>query len=378
MTRATCNNKAHAGFTLVELLVGVVIGLIGIMVIFQVFSVTESTKRTTTGGGDAQQSGSLALFTVERDVRMSGYGMNDIANLGCTLRFYDEGTSPARTILDLRLVPIEIRQPADQVPAGVAEGPDQVIVTYGSSDLLATPTKFEQPSTSSATYHVENRFGFREGDFIIATEPGKPCTAAQVSNLPNNPGQKDNVIHASGTYTDPVTGNQVAARYNKPGGINPAVSYSRDAMLISLGSAPQRNIYSISNARLTMQNEFMDVVPAPMLDNIVQLQAQYGKDMSGDGIVDLWDTVTPANGSPDWQRIIAVRIAIVARSSTPEKRDPATGLCSATTAYPTWGGGDINLKVTVPTGAPSDDWQCFRYRVFTTAVPLRNMIWRQE
>ena len=38
-----------AGFTLVELLVGVVIGLIGIFVIFNTFAVAENVKRTSTG-----------------------------------------------------------------------------------------------------------------------------------------------------------------------------------------------------------------------------------------------------------------------------------------------------------------------------------------
>jgi len=62
------------GFSLVEILVAMVIALLGTIIIFQVFAVSEGIRRTSTSGGDAQQFGALALFTLERDVRVAGYG----------------------------------------------------------------------------------------------------------------------------------------------------------------------------------------------------------------------------------------------------------------------------------------------------------------
>ena len=44
------------GFSLVELLVALIIGLLGIVVMMQVFRVFEEQKRTTTGGDDAISS----------------------------------------------------------------------------------------------------------------------------------------------------------------------------------------------------------------------------------------------------------------------------------------------------------------------------------
>ena len=67
--------RLSRGFTLVEIMVGVLIGLIGTVVIFQVFAVSEGQKRTTTGAGDAQQNGVFALFQVERDLRTAGFGL---------------------------------------------------------------------------------------------------------------------------------------------------------------------------------------------------------------------------------------------------------------------------------------------------------------
>ena len=66
--------RRERGMSLVEILVGVLIGLIGIVVIFQVLSVSENRKRTTVQGSDAQSAGAIALYTLQRDVQLGGYG----------------------------------------------------------------------------------------------------------------------------------------------------------------------------------------------------------------------------------------------------------------------------------------------------------------
>ncbi|MGD9953923.1 MAG: PilW family protein, partial [Burkholderiales bacterium] len=99
------SSRRSLGFTLVELMVGVLIGLIGTVVIFQVFAVSESQKRTTTGGSDAQLNGVFGLFQIERDVRMAGYGLNYLALLGCQINgYYEPGGQP----ISFKLVPVEI------------------------------------------------------------------------------------------------------------------------------------------------------------------------------------------------------------------------------------------------------------------------------
>jgi len=68
-------SKSHAGFSLVDLMVGMVIALLGIIIIFQVFSVSERIKRTTTSGGDAQQNGATAMFSLQNSFLNAGYGL---------------------------------------------------------------------------------------------------------------------------------------------------------------------------------------------------------------------------------------------------------------------------------------------------------------
>ena len=83
----------HGGFSLVEVMVAMVIGLLGIIVMMQVFSAVEKQKRTTTGGDDAINSGSIALYGVERDIRQSGWGINNPQLIGCSVSGLAVGVS---------------------------------------------------------------------------------------------------------------------------------------------------------------------------------------------------------------------------------------------------------------------------------------------
>jgi len=364
------------GFSLVELMVAAAIGIIASLAIFQVFAVFAGQKRTTASGGEAQTSGTLALFTLERDIRQAGYGINNLEFLGCQIQGRD---SLLATDFTLELIPVKITQ-------GAAGASDTITVMYGNSELLPNPSSITQnmPSASSV-FKVSNRYGLAEGNIVIAAEAGKDCTLAQVSSLPGG-GNSDNVVHGSGQYTDPKTGAQLDIRYNPsatpPGGI----AYTTNAKLFDLGAIPENNVYTVAGAQLQRQQLLSgpSTAAVTLYDGIVQLQAQYGKDngvdngtvthaayTAGDGIVDGFDSVIPANAA-QWAQVLAVRLALVARSELQERPDPATGLCATTTVAPTWAG-----SATAPLVLTADpNWKCYRYKTFETTVPLRNMIWR--
>ncbi|HEY5994757.1 MAG TPA: hypothetical protein VIU46_09190 [Gallionellaceae bacterium] len=70
------SGNRQSGFSLVDVMVGMVLALIGTIIIFQAFEVSEKIKRVTTGGGDAQQNGAQALLALSRAVKLAGYGVN--------------------------------------------------------------------------------------------------------------------------------------------------------------------------------------------------------------------------------------------------------------------------------------------------------------
>jgi type IV pilus assembly protein PilW len=363
------------GFSLVEIMVGMLIGLIGILVIMQVFAVSEGQKRTTTGSGDAQTNGAIALYMMERDIRQGGYGFASLDLLNCNVKAYNEQRTPP----DFTLQPMApfVINPAN-VPAG-DPNTDVVVVTYGNSDGLGEGVGFQQQSGASANYKVTNRAGFTVGEMVIAAQPGLDCTVAQITDLPasgscgmgGGGGQTDVIIHNAGNFKDPYQNcDTVQSHWNKPGGLG--VTYTT-GKLYSLGRLPRSVAYAVRGGKLTACDFFASdcsaaaqttnpAVWVPVADNIVGLQAQYGRDTSApmDMTVDVYDKTTPADAC-GYARIPAVRLGVLARSTQYEKE-------TVTTGDPAWQGGTFTIS-----GLP--DWSHYRYKVFQTVIPLRNIIW---
>ena len=360
----------QAGFGLVEIMVGLVIGMFGILVALKVFADFEGQKRVTTSGAGALQNGAIALFVIERDARQSGYGINDSDVMGCTVNAYNAlATAPGT--FSFALSPAVIAQ-------GAAGASDTLTFVAGSSSRQMSASFLTTNNAGDdADYKVDNRYGYATGDAIVLSAPGQPCTLAQVVGLPTILGSTDAIVHTQSNYTD-AGGNSVASQYNHAGGLG--LAYTANATkVMNLGSKATVNNYFVRDGRLWLSSALNSASPTPLVDGVVSLQAQYGFDTRAgtpsDLIVDTYsDAMIDANGdgtvggSGDIARIGAMRLAIIARSSEADK-PAADGTCHATIAAPTWAGGAVDVSA-------DPLWQCYRYKVFETTVPLRNMIWK--
>ena len=419
------------GFSMVELMVAMAIGLIGMIIIFQVFEVSEGIKRTTTSGGDAQQNGAIALYLLEHDLRNGGMGFNDTAYAGCKILAYD--ASRAIKNFNLMLAPALICAPGSTNPGGYCPGtgapgtsPDQLTVFYGSNPWTSDAHLLSLNFTSgSAQTSVNNAYGYKPGDVIVMVQPPAPpvsnCSLMEATGLA---ALTVNLATAGASYPL-VSGTQVIARLNPPGGLGvdySAATGANVARAYNLGNLydpangsamPVYNTYAVDPASraLTVSSAFIidKTTNSPQVnavaDNIVQLRAQYGLDdgvtdgsvpfnpgggVAGDGLIDRFVPAATFNAMvpPPWQRLIAVRVAIVARSALAEKPHGSNGTdCDATTdgtegpsvpdLRPAWSGGFIDVSTTGdPTPTSPLFWKCYRYRVFETTVPLRNWIWK--
>jgi len=359
------------GMSLVEILVAVAIGLIGILIITQAYITSESFNRSTLGEGGAQTNGTIALFTVEREVRQAGYGIANSFALGCSaINYYRNGaysTSLGGTQPNIQLAPVFITT--------TPGAPDQVTVMYSSASEAVVPTTLSKSSSSPTEISVDGTAGFESGHMVLMVNktPPQTCTMKEITSVQV---ASSKLQHSPG------------GAYNPPGGgIFP--NYSKDDMVFNLGS-PLVRTYSIANNNLRLLDMAFTspaTVTYDLVDGIVDMRAHYGKDngvnnntvsnaafTANDGIVDGYSGVTPAN-SAEWQQVYSVRIGMLARVGTYEK--PAGGACTATTALPTWSGSrDLLSNALTPFVLPEGLPSCYRYRVFETVVPLRNMIWR--
>jgi type IV pilus assembly protein PilW len=370
--------RRQAGFTLIELMIGVVIGLLASLAVTHVLVNSESNKRATTSGSDAQVNGALALHTLQRALQPAGYGFAAIPNvIGCQLDALYNGVAVVG--FPTTLAPVFIVD-------GPAESSDSIRVLASGKSSYSIPLRVVAPGYDKSDALRNQNFSVSTvrgvegprvsggavvapGDLMVAAvDSTVPCELFQVTA---NPG------------TTPLV-----ARADSPGGWNsvgfPDRPYGDGNYLINMG-VPLDATYSIVNNGLAVQtlnirpadSQPEYVGPTELFSNIVNLQAYYGKDTDANGSIDAWDTVMPANNA-EWRQLVAVRVAIVARNSNYEKEE-------VTPVFPQWDIGTVvDIAGSVACGASKcinlkvdDDanWKHYRYRVFDTVIPLRNLLW---
>jgi type IV pilus assembly protein PilW len=363
--RMHATRRSQAGMSLVELMVGMLVGLIGIIIIAHLYVTNEQYQRSTSGGGTAQVSGAIALYTLEREIRAAGFGVNhsgalecSCAGAGCSpVRYYYKtkysfppAAAAAGARPSLTLAPVVITQNA-------AGNTDRITIFSATDAERVLPTTLlETMATSQTAIKPDGIGGFDQGNLAVIAS-GTTCGLVQISATPN-PVTQD-LVHVGGDWNDPAIATMPA--------------FGSGSLIFGLGTTPAWRQYTIVNNKLQMADMSAilgDTLPMDLVDDIVDMQAVYGKAPVGDQVT-VWDTTTPTTGAL-WQQVRAVRIAVLARSGNYERPSTAGGPCEATTVAPTWFNGVADENFTVPGGLPS----CYKYRSFETVVPLRNMIWR--
>lgn len=332
------------GLSLVEIMVGLVLGMIAVLIVLQVFQQSDGARRSALGGDDAHNSGALALTLLQRDLRQGGYGVAAFPVLDC-----DVALPGGLTLANL--APVTINH-AD-IPAGDA-GTDTLLVVYGAASGAPEGSRIiAQPGAD--TYSVAAPTSFAVGDLVLASPVARPtpCTLQ---------------LTAVTAVVAPAPPNVTVAN---------GVAGMANGRLYNLGPAPRVLAYAVRGQQLTvcnlLQADCTDAASAantavwvPVGSHIVSLRVQYGRDTSGppmDAVVDVFDQQAPT-GACDWMRISAVRLAVVSRSPQQERE-------AVTAAAPAWAG---SVQAPVDLSGLSD-WQNFRYRSYETLVPLRNMTW---
>ena len=127
----SCTIPRQRGFSLIDIMVGIVIALVAMLVVYQVFAVGEQFKRNTTSIGEAQVNGLLASFSLGLQLANSG---NAIALAAQDLAACeDQAAEPNLTnrfAKSWRPIPILI------FDGGAPGTPDSFVVNYSTSTTL--------------------------------------------------------------------------------------------------------------------------------------------------------------------------------------------------------------------------------------------------
>jgi type IV pilus assembly protein PilW len=365
--------RVARGFSLIELMVGVVLAIVVLVIIMQSLAVFESQKRATTGGADSAVNGSIAMFQVERDARMAAFGLTSPAGMLCPLgiNIYYNPTVVSNGAV---LAPILITD-------GASGGVDQIrLARSNSTSGIAPSILVAAMAGPTSTVVTASTLGIASGDhFVVGAADGtKVCTLMQATAAPTTAGTGWNLVHASTSSYNPaapatafttapayVVGDQVVAlgafglwNYRVMCNDNAAPSDANSCDLVQYDTISTTGTINWANAAINH-----------VASQVIDLQAQYGVAPAGTDAVSQWVDATGAWVAPisnaNMLRIKAIRVALVARSSKYEN----TMVSPASLVL--WDAGQASEKAR----ALTDAQRHYRYKVFYLVIPAINMVW---
>lgn len=422
------------GAGIVETMVGILIGILVVLVVYNMLAVAEGYKRMTQGYADAQITGLISQFVSGQDAANGGNGLTSAFSdlVACNVDEANAAYTADNTLKPISVLVTPGALPTDSDsfvsrqggsphvvwsvpmrPLGGAGGPPTI--PPGGNIQVQSPTGFMTPAKASLPTGAKAFWAV-----AIANDGTGRCTLIQITNAAPDAAM-DTTGEVQLTQGVPATTiNYSAVANNAPG----TPSY-----LLNLGPVGNatRTRYDIGNNQLRA-TDCMSMaaacagVPNPIAQNVVWMKVQYGVDTSPangngslDGTVDCWtpadNTVCPVGGN-GWDpatvikagnpafpavpastlnRIIAVRIGLVVRSDEPDFKDPALYTAPATTVDGKLGtrpavylfncaantNAACQSRVQIPAGAapPSVLLDGWRYRTYEAVVPLRNSIY---
>lgn len=389
------------GFTLVELMVALTIGLVLALAISLSMLSMGRQFRVVGATSAAQVNAQLALSLIDSAGRTAGAGLfNNGLPVCASFNAWYAGTMVSNGAALL---------PARIIDGGNATTPDRLVFSASNAvgPLSAMPVLAPMVS-ADGVITVSDSGSLAVNDLAIVGVPGYasvPCKLFQVTGITTDTtgltcggnGNRCKTLSqtAGGDFNPPANTFATESRY---GFVNSGF-VSGPAAVMGLGAGFRQEAFAVICETLVQYNAFTDTPgcsTAPLnfnagtnalVTDVVMMQAQYGisaasnSDVVTDWVdataVNAWNNPTAANIG----RIKALRVVIVSRS-----KEAATELVTAASCDN--GNGVVNTgpcsfrdaqapvidlsATSVPAGR---SWRNYRYRVQQAVVPLRNVIW---
>ena len=336
------------GLSLVELMVGLVVGLLVSLAAGGSAQLFNATQRQGLGVGSGSVNAASALAAIKGDVANVGLGFFGDSKYGCASLNLSTG-------ITLRSNGA-VFSPVQATRSGAN---DVLDIVYGSEVSAGAAVPLALSSTGS--------------DATLASL--LPATVGQAVLLAPLDGVSSCTVRSVTATTVPTAADKQLLSFGAAGSHNQVafttpVTYPAKSLAALLGTL-QWNRYSVASGNLVI-TRVLDGSTAILLRNVIALRIEYGTSAAAAGstTLDAWqdpsDVGWTAIGSGNIARVRALRIGIVVRSAQREKAN-ASGTCEASSAKPVLFSNTIEPDVT--------DWRCYRYRSAVIVAPLRNVVY---
>jgi type IV pilus assembly protein PilW len=419
------------GVTLIELMIGILIGVILSLAMLLVMRDAEGRKRTITSTNDLNQAGNYTANLFNQWLRNAGNGFSQAApyTFGCPLKArYTSGNTETQilprtsalptpfntvvsTVGSLRLAPVLIL-PNQTTPGVSGANSDMLIVMGGTSGTGGAASAFSNYA-GAAVINVPSNQGFLVNDIVLAASL-QPASAnyntagTAVSSIT----MADCIIEQVSSTLSTTNTLPLAGAYHSTN--NTVDALPLEASVMSLGNAvnnnaPQFVVLGVGDNNTLFSYDLLSTATnsTPRAEGLFEMHALYGVDANCDGKIgsDEWvkptsspytvselmtgigqeqvywpsdttarssscSTLTTANDH--LQRILAIRIGLIMRTSRPEKDAVTT---SSITLFPDLATAKQTTRaLKTDTEDATRLEQHYRYRTVDIKIPLRNAL----
>jgi type IV pilus assembly protein PilW len=315
---------------MIELLVGLALGLVVVTAITSFFGPTSAHRRNLENAGQMFDNATYAAELLAEEIRAAGY-YGELQQAGVTWQAADPCGLTAAAL------------------GWSSSPPSAPLPLVGIAAGAATPTCISNRRDATAMLTL------RRVDFTTVPVASLPAGVhLQVSTCGADPLVKPFVATATAAAMDLRSRNCTAVAPARR--LLVRTYFVECAADCAAGAAPR-----LSRAELTSAGT---IAVTPLVDGIENLQFEYGFDTDDDGAPDAYRTATSGvagQADDNWGNVVAVRMYLVARS-----RDPAVGHVDAVSF-------DLGLN-----GAQAAAGDAFKRHVHTTLVRVMNVAGGRE
>lgn len=307
------HNRAQRGLTLVELMIGMALGLVVLVGIGYIYMGSRQSYKVQDNMARIQENGRYAMEILAREIRMAGYQGCSSATFKSTIN--DQATASGNYLWDFNRDAIEgfnatgagtwssatSGSPAttvgvSNIDASVVSGTDVIAMRLTDNlgiQIIGQPTD-NNCSATTADLKVTSNTLLANDMVVMATN----CTNAAVFQITNF-NSNQNVVHNTGTSSPGNSTKDLGACFV-------------DGEIVAVSAKS----YFIKNNPASIPALYRKVGSASaeeLVEGIQDMQLKFGIDTNADGAIDKYVDAGSADldTSAEWKTVLSVRVSLL-------------------------------------------------------------------